>query len=218
MELPHVILLTSFDGQQGICEYGGSYADIANAIGLTSSIQSGQVSTSLYGQGDCCNGGICCTCNNCGGQIVNEIIVETSHGVMEIELMLDQLMAAGPQYTKPQPCRWGVDQCQQGQFTIGCFGSPPAGTNTAQRGRVDVLYGPFSDSTGRHPENPQGVSPYISYSLVELPPAQCDGATLASNGITLGADLLPLFVGGPTPAGLAAIVGQIFVTVIECVF
>ena len=44
MELPHMIILISFGDQQDICEYGGSYYDIAQTFELKIDL-SGETST-----------------------------------------------------------------------------------------------------------------------------------------------------------------------------
>lgn len=217
MELPHMTILTSFSGQQGICEYSGSYYDIAQAFGLKTGLSSGTstVFSNLYAQGGCCNGGNCCSCSNCGGQLYAAIEFETTGKQGEDTLMLNTLGALGPSNTGTQHCYWGVSQCMQGQFIIGCTGSPPSGTYTAQQARTDIIYGPFTDYTGRYPNDPHGVNPYLSYAISELPPARCSGATLASGGITLGAELFGLiFAEGP--GAIVGIIGAALATTIQC--
>jgi len=217
MELPHMTIITSFGGKQDICEYGGSYYDIAQAFGLKTGLAGGTsvVYSNLYAQGGCCNGGICCSCSNCGGQLYATIQFETTSGQGEETLMLNQLGTIGRQYTGVQTCRWGVDHCRQGQFDIGCPGSPPSGTYTAQQARVDIIYGPFSDSTGRYPNDPHGVNPYLAYAISEVPPGKCSGATVGSGAITLGAELFGL-ISAEGPAAIAGAIGVALATAIQC--
>jgi hypothetical protein len=218
MELPHITILSSFGGKQGICEYGGSYNDIAQAFGLKTGLSSGlsTVYSNLYAQGGCCNGGICCTCQNCGGQLYATIEFETTGAKGEDTLMLNTLGSLGPSHTNVQNCQWGVSDCRQGEFDIGCTGSPPSGTQTAQQARVDIIYGPFTDSTGRYPEDPHGVNPYLAYAISEVVPGRCSGATLASGAVTLGAEFLGLLSEGP--AAFVGVAGAALATTIQCAF
>jgi hypothetical protein len=212
-------ILTSSSGKQGICEYGGSYYDIAQAFGLKAGISSGTstVVSNLYAQGGCCNGGICCSCSNCGGQLYATIQYETTGKQNEDILMLDELGSMGPSHTGVQSCHWGADQCNQGPFVIGCTGSPPSGTFTAQQARVDIIYGPFSDSTGRYPNNPQGVNPYLTYAISETAPGKCSGATLAAGAISFGAEFFAL-ISAEGPGAIAGVIGSALATTIECAF
>jgi len=130
--------------------------------------------------------------------------------------MLNTIGDLATKLTSGQNCHWGVDQCQQGQFTIGCTGSPPSGTQTVKQARVDILYGPFTDSTGRYVNQPIGVSPFLSYAISEVPPGRCSGATLASGGVQLGAEFLGLIAEGPP--GLVGVVGVALATAIQCAF
>lgn len=221
MLLPHVTLLANFNNQQGICEYDGSYSDIAGQIGLTLPLSSGVTTvtnSNLYAEGSCC-GGLCCSCEACGGEIGNTISVGTSNAVGEVQLMLDHLNNVGSKHTGSQSCQCSCPfgDCQQGEFTVQCPPSPSAGTYTPQQGRVDLVRGPFHDSSGRDPEEPTGVAPYISYAMYEQPTSKCGGATLESFLTSIGEDLFGLLTGEAGAAGVAAAVGgTAFIVGIEC--
>src|SRR6266480_7728230 len=90
MSLPHVTMITTYDGEQDICLYGGSYIDIIQSFGMKSGLTPGTstVYSNLYGQGNCCNGGSCCNCDDCGGQLYANVEVESSGANGEIGLML----------------------------------------------------------------------------------------------------------------------------------
>ena len=202
MLLPHITLISTFQGQQGICEYSGSYTDIANAVGLTSSLTSGSFyfpNTALYAQGSCCNGATCCGCSNCGGQLANTVNVGTTHAIGEVQLMIDHLLDTGKPLTQTQKC--GCNCPSQGCFcglpqNCGCPAQPQNGVSTPQQGRVDLIYGPFNSQAGRYPQNPVGVAPFIQYGLMEQPPPQCTGDALAQGLTSLGSGLVGLLTGG----------------------
>jgi hypothetical protein len=225
MELPHITLLSTFNDQQGICEYSGSYSDIANAVGLTDSLQSGSYSfpnTALYAQGSCCGGG-CCECTYCGGQIENSVNVATSDAQGEVQLMIDHLLAVGPQYTSDQSCSCSCpdEGCYCGGFgNCGCPSQPSDGVNTAQQGRVDLIYGPFSDYTGQYPETPSGAAPYIQYGLSVEPPPQCTGSILNTFLSLIESSLIGLLTGGFSGAAVASVIagagGSVALLAVEC--
>jgi hypothetical protein len=82
---------------------------------------------------------------------------------------------------------------------------------------VDIIYGPFSDSTGRYPNNPQGVNPYLSYAISETAPGKCSGAALASGATTVGAAYFGL-ISAEGPGAIAGLLGAALATTIECAF
>jgi hypothetical protein len=219
MELPHVTMFTSFSGDIGICEYTSGYYDIATySIGINGYLVNGQNSftnTGLYAQRGC--GGPCCSIGNtCGGELDNLVNVATTNAAGEVQLMVNQLLAVGPKYTGPSPC-----SCTNGGSRFPCPANPLPGVYTPQNGRVDLVYGPFTDSTGRHPVNPHGTAPYIQYTLVEEPPNACQGAVLNTFLTVLEGAVVGLLTSGTlTPAIIAQQVasagGQIAVLGIEC--
>jgi len=226
MLLPHITLLSTFNGQQGICEYSGSYSDIASAVGLDSSLTSGSFyfsNTGLYAQGSCCNGATCCGCTYCGGQISNTVNVGTSSAIGEVQLMIDHLLEAGKAVTQTQTC--GCPCPSEGCYCglpeyCGCPAQPQNGIVTAQQGRVDLIRGPFNSQAGRYPETPLGVAPYIQYGLMEQPPAQCTGDSLAQGLTTLGSGLVSLLtggIGGAVASNIIASVGStLSISYIRC--
>lgn len=218
MELPHVTLQTTFSGTQKICEYSGAYSDIANAVGLTSSLQNGQYSfdnTGLYAQNSCCDITTpCCSCSPCGGEIGSSVNVGTSNAQEEVQVMLNMLETVGSKNT-------GDAQCVCQNNLNGDCEDNPDGTYTPQLGRVDLTYGPFTDSTGRYPVNPTGDAAYIQYGLFEQPPSQCSGAILDTFLSIIEAAAIGLLTGGAGDGvAIAQVVanagGSIAVFGIEC--
>jgi len=220
MSLPHVTMITTYDGEQDICLYGGSYIDIIQSFGMKSGLTPGTstVYSNLYGQGNCCNGGSCCNCDDCGGQLYANVEVESSGANGEIGLMLTHLGQGGFKYTGTKSCHWGVNSCWNGVGLQGCGGTPNPGRYTSKHGRVDLIYGPFTDYTGRYPNQHQGVNPSIAYSIMETPIGICSAGTVAGGGVMIGAELFGLIFEEEASAagGVAGVIGAAIGTGLQC--